>query len=73
MKRKYTIITRFIFNGLFFVTANNKTEAKEYVEKHCGLVIGGDIHSTLPIGEVDWDFPVHPDKAVLKVRKGYLP
>jgi hypothetical protein len=73
MKRRYTVKTRFTFTGTFLITADTKAEAKEYVERHCGLVIGGDIHSTLPNDEVDWDFPVHPDKAVLKVREGGLP
>jgi hypothetical protein len=73
MKRRYTVKTRFAFTGIFVVTAENRKQAEEYVKKHCGLVIGGDIHSTLPDDEVNWDFPVHPDKAVLKVRKGGLP
>jgi hypothetical protein len=34
--------------------------AAEYVEKHCGLVLGGTIHSSLPFDEVDWEFPIHP-------------
>jgi hypothetical protein len=73
MKRKYAAKTRFVFTGTFFIAAGNRKQATEYVEKHCGLVIGGDIHSSLPDDEVDWDFPVQPDKAVLKVRKGGLP
>jgi hypothetical protein len=70
MKRTYAVKTRFAFTGTFFISAENRKQAAEYIEKHCGLVIGGDIHSSLPDDEVDWDFPVHPDKAVLKVRKG---
>jgi hypothetical protein len=73
MKRRYAVKTRFTFTGFFIITAENRNQAAEYVAKHCGLVIGGDIHSSLPADEVDWDFPVHPDKAVLKVRKGGLP
>jgi hypothetical protein len=57
-----------VFSGEFFVKAESKAEAKEYVEKHCGLVIGGDIHSSLSDEDVDWDFPVYPDKAVGRVK-----
>ena len=40
------------------------TEAKEYVDHHCGLVLGGDIHSTLDDEDVEWDFPCHPEKRI---------
>jgi len=62
--RRYAVKTRFTFAGTFFVTARNKDKAKELVEKHCGLVMGRGIHSTLPEEDVDWDFPMHPDKTV---------
>jgi DNA repair protein RadC len=67
MRRRYAVKTRFAFNGTFFITAGNKSEAKEFVEKHCGLVIGGNIHSTLPDDDVDWDFLVHPEKTVRRI------
>jgi hypothetical protein len=38
------------------------------VEKHCGLVLGGSIHTTLDDDMVDWNFPVHPEKAIYHVR-----
>ena len=62
--RQYAVKTRFTFTGTFFVTARNKDEAKEFVGRHCGLVLGRGIHSTLPEEDVDWDFPMHPDKSV---------
>jgi hypothetical protein len=67
--KQYAVKTRFIFSGTFFVKANSKEQAKEYVEKHCGLVIGGNIHSTLPYDEIDWDFPVHPDISTGRIRR----
>lgn len=60
---------QFIFEGEFEVKAENRAEAEEYVQKHCGLVIGGNIHSTLPDEDVTWDFPVHPDKVILSVKR----
>jgi hypothetical protein len=68
--RQYAVKTRFTFTGTFFITARNKNEAKEFVEKHCGLTLGGTIHSTLPDGGVNWDFPVHPEKSVGRISVG---
>jgi hypothetical protein len=62
--RRYAVKTRFTFNGTFFIAARNKGEAKEFVEKHCGLVLDGNIHSTLPDDGVDWDFLMHTEKTV---------
>ena len=33
-------------------------------KKRCGLVLGGEIHSSLPNDEVDWEFDVHPEKII---------
>jgi hypothetical protein len=68
----YTVKTRFTFTGTFFVEAGNRVEAKELVEQNCGLVLGGLPHSSLPVSEVDWDFPVHPEKVIGRVslKKG---
>jgi hypothetical protein len=60
----YTVRTKFVFEGVFYIKAESKEQAREYVEKHCGLVIGGDIHSTLPADSVDWEFNVHPKKII---------
>jgi hypothetical protein len=68
MKREYAVKISFVFSGVFYVKAESRAEAKEYVEKHCGLVMGGDIHSTLPGEDVDWHFPVHPDKVIDQVK-----
>jgi len=65
---QYAVKTRFSFSGTFFVVAQSKEEAKEFVEKHCGMVNIGGIHSTLPCEDVDWDFPIHPDKIVDRVK-----
>jgi hypothetical protein len=58
----YRVKTRFTFAGTFFVRAGSKAEAKRLVEENCGLVLGGGPHSSLPETDVDWDFPVHPEK-----------
>lgn len=63
-KKDYQVKTKFVFEGTFTVKAESKQQARELVEKHCGLVIGGDIHSTLPGDEIYWAFNVHPQKVV---------
>jgi hypothetical protein len=69
--KQYAVRTKFTFIGTFIVNAENKDEAKSDVERYCGLVMGGTVHTSLSKGEVpDWDFPVHPDKVVLNVRRG---
>ena len=62
--KTYTVSTEFIFKGKFYINAESKSQAKEFVKKHCGLVIGGNIHSSLPSEDVDWNFPTHPVKKV---------
>lgn len=62
-KKIYTVKTKFVFDGEFQVAAESKAQAKEYVENHCGLCLGGNIHTTTP-DVLDWDFSVHPKKIV---------
>jgi hypothetical protein len=59
---KYEVKTKFVFSGKFIIEAENKEQAREFVEERCSLVIGGNIHSTLK--QADWDFPVHPEKII---------
>lgn len=64
-KKEYKIKTKFVFEGYFTVKAYDKSQAREYVEKHCGLLLGGDIHTTLPDEIIiDWIFNVHPKKII---------
>jgi len=65
--KQYSVITRFTFEGRFFITAKNKAQAREYAENHCGLVMNRGIHSSLPDDIVDWNFPVHPEKQTGKI------
>ena len=66
---KYEVSTKFVFSGIFTIEAESPEQAKEFVQKHCGLVIGGNIHTTLSDDDCDWDFRVHPDKVIGRVRK----
>jgi len=66
---KYEVQTKFVFSGTFTVEAESAEQAKEFVRQHCGLVIGGDIHTTLPCEDCDWNFDVHPIKITGKTRE----
>ena len=59
---EYTVPMQFVFTGKFFIKAESQKQANEYAMKHCGLVLGGDIHSTLPDDDVNWDFVAHPQQ-----------
>lgn len=66
--KTYAVKTEFSFTGKFFVNAENKEAAREWVEHCCGLVMGGSIHTCLSEEQVDWEFPAHPEKTILNIR-----
>ena len=68
-REKYKVYVKFIFSGYFEVSAESTIEAVEFIDKHCGLVLGGGVESTLPDDDIDWDFNVHPEKKITRVRK----
>lgn len=65
-KRTYRVHTQYIFNGVYEVVAENREEARQKVRQDCGLVMGGNIHSTLP-EEVDWNFDIHSDVKIGRI------
>ena len=56
---------RYLFEGTYTVAADDRNEARTMVTRDCGLVLGGNIHTTLDDDEVDWEFDVHPDMQIL--------
>ncbi|MDR1501210.1 MAG: hypothetical protein LBT43_01975 [Prevotella sp.] len=67
--KQYEVKTRFVFEGIFRVNAENHEKARENVERHCGLVMGGNIHTTLDEKDVDWDFGIHPETEITDVKR----
>ena len=63
--KKIEVKVRYLFEGTYTVAADGRNEARTMVTRDCGLVLGGDIHTTLNDDEVDWDFDVHPDMQIL--------
>lgn len=40
------------------------------VEEDCGLVLGGNIHTTRDDDEVtDWNFGIHPESQILSIKE----
>ena len=61
MKKKvYRVRTRYICEGVFEVVAESRKEARQKVIRDCGMVMGGNVYSTLPDEEINWAFSSHP-------------
>ena len=60
-KYVYRVRTQYVFEGVFDVVAESKEDARQKVIQNCGMVMGGNIHSTLSDEEVNWAFSTHPD------------
>jgi hypothetical protein len=67
--KKYEVKVQFIFNGIFRVNAANREQARENIGQHCGLVMGGGIHTSLSDEDIDWDFNTHPEKQILRIKQ----
>ena len=63
--KKIEVKVRYLFEGTYTVAADDRNEARTMVTRDCGLVLGGNIHTTLDDNEVDWEFDVHPDMQIL--------
>ena len=67
--KTYKVPVTFTFKGEFEIRAENIAEAREDIEKHVGLCLGGDIHHTLMDEDINWEFGVHPDKKIGKITR----
>ena len=63
--KKIEVKVGYLFEGTYTVAADDRNEARTMVTRDCGLVLGGNIHTTLDDDEVDWEFDVHPDMQIL--------
>ena len=63
--KKIEVKVRYLFEGTYTVAADDRNEARTMITRDCGLVLGGNIHTTLDDDEVDWKFDVHPDMQIL--------
>ena len=63
--KKIEVKVRYLCEGTYTVAADDRNEARTMVTRDCGLVLGGNIHTTLDDDDVDWEFDVHPDMQIL--------
>lgn len=77
-KQRFLVYTEYIFDGVFDVVAESKEETRQKVLQHCGLVMGGSIHSTLPDDEIkfssnalnnSWAFDKYPNRRIDRITK----
>jgi hypothetical protein len=61
--KKFTVKTKFIFEGEFYVKAENKNEALKLVGEHC-WVNNCHVRTTIPYNDVDWKFDLPARKVV---------
>lgn len=45
MSKKYKVEMTYTFKGYYIIVADSKEEAKEYAEKHCGMVYHQEIYT----------------------------
>lgn len=62
MKKKvYRVRTQYVFYGVFEVAAESREDARQKVIQDCGMVMVGNVHSSLPDEEINWAYSTHPD------------
>ena len=66
-KRVYRVRTQYVFEGVFEVVAESEEEARHKVILDYGLMMGENVHSTLPDEEINWAFSTHSE-----VRMGQI-
>jgi hypothetical protein len=66
-KRTYVVPVKYIFKGKYKVEAESRQEAEEKVKDSCWMTSSG-YGSTLSCEEIDWDFPMHPEKQIMRRR-----
>ena len=65
-KNVYRVRTQYIFEGVFEVVAESREEARQKVIQDCGMVMGGNVHSTLPVEQISWAFDTHPEERIIE-------
>jgi len=66
--KSYQVRVRYVFEGVYTIKSDTRENAIRLVEKDCGFVMGGSIHSTLNDDALDWNFSIHPEMIIRSVR-----
>lgn len=65
-KKEYEVVVRYTFDVKYKIKAKSKLEAETHAIAHCGLMLGSQINTSLPDGDVDWEASAHPEKKLIK-------
>lgn len=67
---EYEVRVRYAFEDTYIIAAGDREEAKRMMEEDCGLVLGGNIHTTRGDDEAtDWNFDIHPESQILSIKE----
>lgn len=64
--KEFNIPVKFLFEGLFKIKARNLDEAIDIVDHSCGMTISNGVVTSASEDIVDWYFPCHPDKTIVR-------
>ena len=63
----YYVDVTYTFTGCFAVAAESSAEAERKIRQACGLVLGGNVHTTLEDVVINWQFDPHPRLDIIRV------
>lgn len=66
--KKFKVKVRYTFEGWYEVEAESEQQAREIAGHDCGLLIGGEIHTSNSMHVMDWEFGSHPDTQVISAK-----
>ena len=63
----YLVDVTYTFSGYFVVLASSQEEAVQKINQDCGVVLGGNVHTTLEDAVINWQFDPHPRLDIIRV------
>lgn len=66
--RIFQVLTRYEFEGIYNIEADSADEARRIAERDCGLVLGGNIHTSNDEAVKHWEFNTHPETVIIDVN-----
>ncbi|OES24501.1 hypothetical protein [Alteromonas macleodii] len=60
----YRVPVHYVFVVNYDIVASSEQDACDIADRDCGLVLGGDIHTSNPESVTDWEADCHPDSSI---------
>lgn len=64
--KRFSVPVSYTFMVVYDIDADTAQQAKEIASNDCGLVLGGNIHTSDEHHVISWDAHLHPDELVGK-------